>query len=185
MLTAMPSGKFWMPMPRASAIAPPMVAPSSPAAAPPNSTPTARPSGMLCSVMAMTSSVVRCQSVLGPSASFSSKLMWRWGVNLSNAKRKRAPMMKPIAAGITLAMPSPPAMSMAGINRPKQLAATITPPVNPSMPSSILRWSSLKKKTKEAPAAVISQVKIVAIRAASTGPESRRKRSIPFTSMSG
>ena len=48
-----------MPMPIASAIAPLIVAVSEPAPTAPNATPTASPSGMLCSVMASTSSAVR------------------------------------------------------------------------------------------------------------------------------
>jgi len=66
--TAAPSGKFWMPTPMASATAPASVAEGSPAAAAPKATPIASPSGMLCSVIASTSSTERCQVVLIPSA---------------------------------------------------------------------------------------------------------------------
>jgi len=68
METARPSGQFWIPMPMASASAPVTVEPSRPAAAAPKATPTARPSGMLCKVIASTSSVVRRQLVWMPSA---------------------------------------------------------------------------------------------------------------------
>lgn len=72
-------------------------------------------------------------------------------------------------AGITWVKPSPGLMLMAGISRLHILAATITPPVKPSMPSMAFRWMFLNKKTKEAPAAVTSQVKRVAYSAARTG----------------
>ena len=45
----------------------PIVAEGSPAATAPKATPTARPSGILCIVMASTSKVLRCQEVLTPS----------------------------------------------------------------------------------------------------------------------
>ena len=45
---AMPSGKFCIPIPNANAIAPETVASGTPAATPPNITPTANPSGILC-----------------------------------------------------------------------------------------------------------------------------------------
>ena len=51
----------------------------------------------------------------------------------------------------------------------EKLAATITPPVKPSMASSHLREALPKKKTSEAPAAVTNQVKLVAMNAARIG----------------
>ena len=53
----------------ASATAPVMDASGMPAATPPNNTPTANPSGILCRVIANTNKVVRCQGVLIPSDS--------------------------------------------------------------------------------------------------------------------
>ena len=53
----------------AKVTAPAIEASGIPAATPPNKTPTANPSGMLCSVMANTKSVVRCQGDLTPSVS--------------------------------------------------------------------------------------------------------------------
>ncbi len=41
----------------------------------PNKTPTAKPSGILCKVIAKTNNVDRCNSVFTPSASLFSKLM--------------------------------------------------------------------------------------------------------------
>jgi len=45
----------------------------------------------------------------------------------------------------------------------------MTPPVNPSIPSSTRRGISLNKKTSAAPEAVTNQVKVVAKKASSTG----------------
>jgi hypothetical protein len=58
---------------------------------------------------------------------------------------------------------------MDGIRSDQKLAATITPPVKPNIPSRTPRCIVLKKKTNEAPAAVTSQVNVVAISAANTG----------------
>ena len=74
-----------------------------------------------------------------------------------------------MTAGITWANPSASTASIAGPSKPKQLAATITPPVKPNMVSSHIRFIPLKKNTKAAPAAVKSQVAVQAIKAASTG----------------
>ena len=68
METAAPSGKFCRPIPKARAVAPERVAEGRPAAAAPKATPTARPSGMLWRVMAITSRRLRCQPVFTPSA---------------------------------------------------------------------------------------------------------------------
>ena len=59
---------------------------------------------------------------------------------------------------------------MAGANKDQKLAATITPPVNPSMPSRVFLDISLNKNTIAAPLAVKNQVNVVAIKAAQTGP---------------
>ena len=75
-----------------------------------------------------------------------------------------------MAAGKTFAKPSPSDSSIEGARRDQKLAATITPPVNPSMPSNHFRCISLKKNTNEAPAAVKAQVNVVATKAALIGP---------------
>ena len=85
-----------------------------------------------------------------------------WGKILSNPKMKKAPKPKPMAAGMTFTKPSPGDISIPGANRLQKLAATITPPVNPSIPSKNPRCMVLNKKTKEAPNAVINQVNNVA-----------------------
>ena len=82
----------------------------------------------------------------------------------------KAPNPNPMAGGPTRANPSPPVMSMAGAKRDQKLAATITPPVKPSMPSNKRRFMDLNGKTRAAPAAVMAHVKVVATKAAMTGP---------------
>ena len=98
---------------------------------------------------------------------------------LSRKKRKSAPTKKPTAAGIQGKDGySLSDISMEGINKDQKLAATITPPVNPNIPSNKPRCIFLKKNTNEAPAAVTNQVNVVAKKAAKTGSISLKKRSI-------
>ena len=59
---------------------------------------------------------------------------------------------------------------MAGANNDQKLAATITPPVKPNMPSNHLRFMLLNGNTSAAPAAVMAQVNKVPTNAALTGP---------------
>ena len=75
-------------------------------------------------------------------------------------------MANPIAAGKALVNPSPGLISMAGASSDQKLAAIITPPVNPSIPSRARRFKSFTTNTSDAPKAVTNQVKVVAIRAA-------------------
>ena len=70
------------------------------------------------------------------------------------------------AAGITFTKPSPLLISMPGASNDQKLAATITPPVKPSMPSNTARFILLKRNTSAAPAAVNPQVNKVAKNAA-------------------
>ena len=70
----------------------------------------------------------------------------------------KAPSAKPIAAGTTLTKPSPSLFSIAGANKLQKLAATMTPPVKPSIPSNTALFAFLKKKTSDAPKAVKPQV---------------------------
>lgn len=67
---------------------------------------------------------------------------------------------------------------MDGFNNDQKLAATITPPVNPSMGSRTLLWRVLKKKTSEAPSAVTNQVNKVAMSADLMGPSPVKNCSI-------
>ena len=154
-------------MPMARAIAPAMDASGIPSAAAPKSTPTANPSGMLCRVIARTSSVVRCNvSFFVPSFSSMPKLMCRCGVNRSSRNKNIAPRKKPTAAGIHFMVGyNRSDISIAGFSSDQKLAATITPPVKPSIGSRTPRFMLLKKKTNEAPAAVTNQVNVVAMSA--------------------
>jgi len=112
--TASPSGKFWIPIPRARAIAAPNEAAGKPAAIVPKATPTARPSGMLCNVMARISKVLCRQLVFIPSASSSGNPTWRCGNSLSIARKKMSPKRKPVAAGIHAGISLPAESSITG-----------------------------------------------------------------------
>src|SRR5690606_6104461 len=91
-----------------------------------------------------------------------------------------APRRKPTAAGTQLNSGEYifSDISMAGLRSDQKLAATITPPVKPSMGSSTPRFMVLKKKTSDAPIAVSNQVNVVAINAEYTGPISTKNFSI-------
>ena len=97
------------------------------------------------------------------------KFICKCGSTLSSPNKKRAPIPKPIAAGSTFKKPSPGLISILGANRLQKLAATITPPVKPSIPSKSPLFIPLKKNTSEAPKAVTIQVKREAYKAAKIG----------------
>ena len=80
-----------------------------------------------------------------------------------------APRKKPTAAGNTFTNPSPWLISIAGANKLQKLAATMTPPVNPNIPSSNTLLMVFTKNTIDAPKAVIAQVNKVATKAPVTG----------------
>ena len=88
---------------------------------------------------------------------------------MSKPKINKAPEVKPTAAGITLTKPDPGLISIPGARRLQKLAATITPPVKPSIPSKTARFIVLNKKTNAAPTAVNPQVNRVAYKAPFTG----------------
>ena len=150
---AAPSGKFWMPIPRARATAAVSWAGVSPWEASAKEMPTAIPSGMLWRVTARTRRGVR-------------RPRWRkdsgvsWGSRASMASRKAMPRTDPPAAGTHPTMPMASASSMAGIRRLHMLAAIITPAAKPSMircsPAPAVRR---KRKTVAAPRVVIKKVK--------------------------
>ena len=80
--------------------------------------------------------------------------MCKCGNTLSNPKINNAPKANPTAAGITFTNPSPGLISIPGANKLQKLAATITPPVKPSIPSSKALFIPLNKNTSAAPDAV-------------------------------
>ena len=157
---AAPSGKFWMPMPRARAQAAER-APGSPCwAARAKASPTAMPSGMLCRVTASTSRVVRRQPEGSPSGSCSFRC--RWGSSRSRASMKAIPTTKPPAAGCHPGTPAASASSMAGSSRLNTDAATITPAAKPrNTRCSPACTDPRKKNTVPAPRAVMRKVKPV------------------------
>ena len=120
------------------------------------SRPTDIPSGMLCSVTAETSSVVRFQPEGTPSASSASA--WRWGRNVSSAIRNATPRRKPPAAGTHPGTPRPSACSIAGFSSDHTLAATMTPAAKPRKIWCMSLRSERKKNTTAEPAVVMSQV---------------------------
>ena len=67
--------------------------------------------------------------------------MWQYFIK----PKEKCTKKKPTAAGITLAKPSPELISIAGESKLQKLAATITPPVKPSIPSSKPLFIFLKK----------------------------------------
>ena len=125
-----PSGKFWMAMPRDSASALAAVICVLPARNPAYITPTAIPSGMLCSVTASSIMVVRPSLFLGPSAW--SLPTCRWGIRWSSASKNSTPNQNPANAGKNANRPSPADWSMAGISKLQMEAATITPAAKPA-----------------------------------------------------
>lgn len=86
-------------------------------------------------------------------------------------KMNIAPARKPTAAGIHFIEGNNRSdISIEGANKLQKLAATITPPVKPSIVSNTPRCMVLKKNTKDAPAAVTNHVNNVASNALYTGP---------------
>ena len=162
--TAAPSGKFCNAMPTASAIAAGS-APAPPAsAAPANASPTAMPSGMLCSVTANTSMVVLRQCDGRPSGV--SLPMCRCGRMRSNTNKKSAPIAKPPATGQMTFLPSASNCSMAGKSNEKTAAAVMTPAANPKKICCVFCDMSFRKKnTVAAPSTVARQVAPVPISA--------------------
>ncbi len=159
-----------MPTPIASAMAPATVAEDSPAAAAPNATPTASPSGILCSVIASTSSTDRRQVVCSPSAAPSGASRCMCGSTRSRPRSMTPPARKPISGGSHIGSgETSSAISMAGASSDQKLAAIITPAAKPSIVSSSLRLTVRVRKTVAAPRAVMPQVKPVASRACKTG----------------
>ena len=124
-----PSGKFWMAMPRLSARAADRVMAVPPLRISAYTTPTAMPSGRLCSATASTSMVVFFMWQRGPS--HTALFMCRWGMILSSTSRKAMPSRNPMAAGRNASLPRWSDWFMAGISRLQMEAATITPAAKP------------------------------------------------------
>jgi hypothetical protein len=173
MATAVPSGKFCNPMPTARATAAPREVPATPSVMPsptaPKATPTAIPSGMLWSVMADTRSTLLRHVVWRPSASDIFIPGWRWGSTRSKLRKKKPPARNPMTGGTQTGSEPAAESSIAGAKSDQKLAAIMTPAAKPSIESRSLRGTFLVPNTKDAPAAVIPQVNIVAKSACKTG----------------
>ena len=85
-----------------------------------------------------------------------------------------APKPNPIAEGITLTKPSPVLISIAGDSKLQKLAATITPPVKPSIPSKAILLIDLNKNTEDAPRAVTPHVNMLHIMRPIQGQELKK-----------
>ena len=154
---AAPSGKFCSPMPMASATAPGRAAAPPSRAATAKARPTAMPSGMLCSVTASTTMVVRFRWAGGPSGS--SLPMCRWGSRRSSSIRNTPPSTKPPPAASSALWPCSSAISMAGMSSDHTDAAIITPAAKPRKARcSPAPMSFLNKNTVPAPSTVAKQV---------------------------
>ena len=148
-----PSGKFWIAMPKDSASAPPAVICADPFKRPAYTTPTAIPSGMLCSVTASTIIVVRASRLFGPSAMPARRC--RCGITWSSSSRKPMPHQKPQKAGKNASRSRAADCCMAGISRLHTEAATITPAAKPLSARCTGRLRSFFiKNTQHAPALV-------------------------------
>ena len=125
-----PSGMFCIAIPMDKASAPATVRSVLPLSTPPKTTPTAIPSGMLCSATASIIFIERGRRECGPSGWLSSTC-W-WGIAVSSNRRKHIPDAKPASTGQVLEMPSP-TCSSAGCRSDQKQAATMTPDAKPSM----------------------------------------------------
>ncbi len=142
-----------MAIPTARASAPSMVIPESFTMAPAATTPTAIPSGRLCSPTASTSMTVFCMSASASPCFFPSGR--RRGTSRSRARRKPTPIKKPAAAGNQAIPPCCCSSSMAGISKDHTEAAIMTPEAKPSKIFSSFRFIfPFKKNTMAAPKAV-------------------------------
>ena len=169
MAIAIHSGKFCIHIQIAKSTAPEIVASGIPAATPQNNTQMANHSGILWRVMASAIKVVLCQLVLIHSVSLDGKFIWRWGITLSNQKRKATQSDNQKTTGNTCMNQDQGLMSRAGMIKLQTLAATITPPVKPRSVSIVFFFISLKKNTIDAHRAVTHHVNNVAKKAQSIG----------------
>ena len=145
-----PSGTFCIAIPRASANAPPADMSAEPDNKPAYITPTAIPSGILCSVTASSIIVVLASLLLCPSAL--SANIWRCGIVLSSISKNKVPIQKPTTAGTKAYAPIELFCSMAGISRLHMEAAVITPAAKPVKARWTFRPSCFFiKKTNAAP----------------------------------
>lgn len=124
-----------------------------PARKPAYITPTAIPSGMLCSVTAKTIIAVRLKLLLGPSVC--SLPTCRWGIKWSSMSKNNIPIQKPINAGRKDSLPILSDCSIAGISRLQIDAATITPAAKPASERCTISLSDFFIKNTHAEPSVV------------------------------
>lgn len=129
-------------------------------------TPTAIPSGMLCSVTASTIMTVRLKLLTGPSAC--SLPTWRCGIRWSSASKNRTPNQKPANAGKNANFPSAADCSIAGISKLQIEAATMTPAAKPARERCTRSPRDLFMKNTQAAPAVVPKNGISSPRKVST-----------------
>ena len=158
-------------MPSASAKALESAAGSCERAAMEKASPRLIPSGMLCSVTALTKSVVRSSLTCGPSGVSESGCIC--GVILSKSATKATPRMKPPVVGSHWFAPFSCACSMAGIKSDQMLAAIMMPAAKPMASGWNLRarCCDIGTKTTAAPRAVAAKERPVPKSTAAMGPD--------------
>ena len=151
-------------MPNAMLIAPMTASGAAPRCSAPKATPTASPSGILCSVIARMSRTTRFAPLP------LSDLQLTHVTTRSDAQRKTAPSKKPSVATSHGGRPScSAARAMAGCSRDQKLAAIMTPAEKPSIRFIASGDGLRNRNTVAAPAAVTAHVPSVAISAQTIG----------------
>jgi hypothetical protein len=159
-------------------MAAPIPAPGSPSDTAPKATPTARPYGILCRVIARISKVLLGKLVFDPSESPTGSSRCKCGSILSIIIMNNPPKENPNATcahdGTAVIVSCISAKSRAGTRSDQKLAAIITPAANPSIASRTFWFTLVVRKTDAAPSAVRNHVKDVAIRACNIGLRSAK-----------
>ena len=119
-----------MAIPNDNAKAPAIVIPALSVNAPASTTPTAIPSGILCSVTARNNIVERPKHDFTPSGS--SESICKCGTRLSNSNSENIPARKPTTAGNHAMPPLSAVISIEGISNDHTEAAIITPDAKPN-----------------------------------------------------
>ena len=146
-----PSGKFCIAIPIANAHAADVAMLLFASIEEPKITPTAIPSGILCSVTASESIVVRfhCFLVLNPSGVVAPAC--KCGITVSSSSRNNMPNTNPAAAGIHVMLLFSALISRLGMSNDHIDAATMTPDANPK--SSFRNQSLIAPRSRNTMAA--------------------------------
>ena len=138
-----------MAIPSDRAKAPAIVIPTLSDIAPASTTPTAIPSGILCSVTARKSMVERPRPVFIPSGSAESRC--RCGTSVSKTRSENIPARKPTTAGNHATPPLSAVISIEGMRSDHTDAAIITPDAKPS--SSFCTHADIPSRSRKTIAA--------------------------------